>query len=142
MTRQRGLLYSNACKYAVQAMVYLARHPEGATAPRIAGECNLMPYTLANVLRELAAHGILSSTKGVNGGFRLRRRAVEIRLADVVEAVDGKRVARAAPSPETRLPTWRELRRAIHSFLTQTTIAQLARAADRLQTARAHSAAE
>ena len=38
---------------------------------------------------QLATAGLLSSSRGVSGGFALARAADEISLADIVEAVEG-----------------------------------------------------
>ena len=52
---------------------------------------------LLQVLRSLVNHGVLTSTRGVDGGYRLSRPASEISLLDLIEATDGP--IRAA-SPE------------------------------------------
>jgi len=51
---------------------------------------------LLQVLRSLVNHGILVSTRGVDGGYRLSRPASEITLLDVIEATDGP-IRPAAP---------------------------------------------
>lgn len=47
---------------------------------------------LLQVLRHLVARGILASTRGVDGGYRLERPAKDISLLDVIEAIDGPMV--------------------------------------------------
>src|SRR5262249_15437011 len=44
---------------------------------------------LLQILRSLVTHGILHSTRGVEGGYTLKRPAEDISLLDVIEAVDG-----------------------------------------------------
>ena len=44
---------------------------------------------LLQILRNLVNHGILRSTRGVDGGYSLVRRPEEISLLDVIEAIDG-----------------------------------------------------
>ncbi len=44
---------------------------------------------LLQILRNLVAHGILSSTRGVDGGYTLERKPDEISLLEVIEAIDG-----------------------------------------------------
>ncbi len=44
---------------------------------------------LLQILRNLVAHGILESTRGVEGGYTLDRPAEKITLLDVIEAIDG-----------------------------------------------------
>ena len=44
---------------------------------------------LLQVLRSLVTHGILQSTRGVEGGYSLLKPPEELTLLDVIEAVDG-----------------------------------------------------
>lgn len=44
---------------------------------------------LLQILRNLVTHGILRSTRGVDGGYALTRSPEEISLLDVIEAIEG-----------------------------------------------------
>ena len=44
---------------------------------------------LLQILRNLVNHGILKSTRGVDGGYSLLRPAEEISILDIIEAIDG-----------------------------------------------------
>jgi Rrf2 family protein len=44
---------------------------------------------LLQILRHLVTHGILHSTRGVDGGYSLDRSPDEISLLEVIEAIDG-----------------------------------------------------
>lgn len=44
---------------------------------------------LLQILRSLVIHGILHSTRGVDGGYVLDRKPSEISLLEVIEAIDG-----------------------------------------------------
>jgi len=44
---------------------------------------------LLQILRVLVTHGILKSTRGVEGGYSLSRSPEEISLLEVIEAIDG-----------------------------------------------------
>lgn len=44
---------------------------------------------LLQILRSLVTHGILASTRGVDGGYALQREAADISLLDLIEAIDG-----------------------------------------------------
>jgi Rrf2 family protein len=44
---------------------------------------------LLQILRNLVTHGILQSTRGVDGGYSLERKPSEISLLEVIEAVEG-----------------------------------------------------
>jgi Rrf2 family transcriptional regulator, cysteine metabolism repressor len=65
------MLCPTASKYAISAAVYLARHPGPSVASQIAEDCDLPPFYLAKILKDLAKQGFLSSVKGAHGGFRL-----------------------------------------------------------------------
>jgi len=44
---------------------------------------------LLQILRMLVTHGILKSTRGVDGGYSLTRPADKVSLLEVIEAIDG-----------------------------------------------------
>ena len=52
-----------------------------------------------DILRTLVAHQILSSTRGVEGGYVLGRSAERISLLEIVEAIDGP-IVPSLPSAE------------------------------------------
>lgn len=140
--KRRSLIYSTGAKYAIRAAIFLARHPRGAAAQHIAAECALNPWFLRRILTRLAARRIVSSGTGQHAGFVLRRDASELRLADIVEAIDGEmRFSRCAmgygvcPSetPCAMHESWQEVRASIDAYLRETSIADLASRADRLR---------
>lgn len=55
----------------------------------LAAAFDLPPAYLNKQLQALAKEGIVASTPGVRGGFRLARRPNEITLLDVVNAIEG-----------------------------------------------------
>ena len=72
-------------------MLQLATAPTNTTVPcsQLAAE-GLMPERfLLQILRNLVTHGILKSTRGVDGGYRLVRMPEDVSLLEVIEAVDG-----------------------------------------------------
>jgi len=44
---------------------------------------------LLQILRNLVAHGILESTRGVDGGYSLERLPDDVSLLEIIEAIDG-----------------------------------------------------
>lgn len=44
---------------------------------------------LLQILRNLVNHGILQSTRGVEGGYTLERRPEDISLLQIIEAIEG-----------------------------------------------------
>lgn len=77
--------------YAVVMMAAAARHPTDArlSATLLAEETGVPLPTAQKLTGRLAAAGLLATARGTGGGFRLARRAGEISLADIVEAVEG-----------------------------------------------------
>ncbi len=77
--------------YAVVLMTAAARRPHGArlSATELSAETGVPLPTAQKLMGQLAVSGLLSSARGVSGGFALSRPANEISLADIVEAVEG-----------------------------------------------------
>lgn len=134
------LVYSQACAYAVRALLRLAR--ETAAKPlrarQIALEENIPYPFLAKVLQQLVRAGILTSATGPRGGFRLRVPASRIALLQVVKAVDGvshlesclmgRRRCNARP-PCPMHESWRALRAQIMDYLRSTVVGEIAQRA-------------
>ncbi len=82
---------TRASNYALQALAYLVEQPtDRSVASHIAAEARGIPERfLLKVLQPLVSAGVLRSTKGPNGGYRLARLPKQITLLEVVEAVDG-----------------------------------------------------
>ena len=76
--------------YATLAMLALAEQyasEQQIPARVIAREQRIPSQFLGQILQQLRATGLLGSTRGSNGGFRLAKRPSEITLAEVVDAV-------------------------------------------------------
>jgi len=82
---------SRTVAYAVQATLQLAEAESLSPVPcsRLAAEGHLPERFLLQILRHLVNRGILHSTRGVEGGYRLDRQPSEISLLDVMEAIEG-----------------------------------------------------
>jgi Rrf2 family protein len=82
---------SRTVAYALQATLQLAQIETGGPIPcsRLAAEGGMPERFLLQILRNLVTHGILGSTRGVEGGYRLERSPSDISLLEVIEAIDG-----------------------------------------------------
>jgi Rrf2 family protein len=82
---------SRTVGYALQAVMQLADAEPETPIPcsRLAADGNMPERFLLQILRCLVTHGILSSTRGVDGGYALDRSLEEISLLNLIEAVDG-----------------------------------------------------
>jgi FeS assembly SUF system regulator len=83
------LRLTNLADYAVVVMTAAVRAEGCASAATIARATGLSAATAAKLLNLLARAGLLASTRGAAGGFRLARPAQAISLAEIVEAIDG-----------------------------------------------------
>jgi Rrf2 family transcriptional regulator, iron-sulfur cluster assembly transcription factor len=85
------MIYSRTAEYAIRAFTHLGALAPGdyALAKDIATEAGMPAPFLAHILQTLARAGLLQSSKGPGGGFRLGQPAAEVSLMRVVEAVDG-----------------------------------------------------
>ncbi len=112
---------SRTVAYAVQATLQLAQSPSDEPVPcsQLAADGHMPERFLLQVLRHLVNHGILHSTRGVDGGYSLDRRPQEISLLDVIEAIDGPLCA-AVPSCNGGEPSASELN--LRAALDQVTI--------------------
>lgn len=82
---------SRTVAYALQATLQLAKAEAGVPVPcsRLAADGKMPERFLLQILRNLVAHGILSSTRGVEGGYTLERAPEDISLLELIEAIDG-----------------------------------------------------
>ncbi len=62
-------------EYALRAMIYLTRHDGECHVPgwRIAEHAAIPPKYLSKILSDLVRCGVLKSSRGKTGGFRMRR---------------------------------------------------------------------
>ena len=75
--------------YAIRAAAELAAAPGLLKGDQIASAQAIPIKFLENILSELRHAGLVASQRGAEGGYALARPAAEIRLADVIRAVDG-----------------------------------------------------
>jgi Rrf2 family protein len=90
---------SRTVAYAVQATLQLAQSKSDVPVPcsRLAAEGGMPERFLLQILRHLVTHGILHSTRGVDGGYSLERRPEDISLLEVIEAIEGPLAATFPP---------------------------------------------
>jgi Rrf2 family transcriptional regulator, cysteine metabolism repressor len=82
---------SRTVDYAVRATLQLAQQESDGPIPcsKLASEGKMPERFLLQILRNLVTHGILRSTRGVDGGYALVRPADQISLLEVIEAIEG-----------------------------------------------------
>ena len=95
---------SRASAIAVFAVASIAesRSEEPRQGRELAEVLGVPADSLLKVLQQLVRSGILISSRGRAGGFRLARPSDQITLLDVVEAVDGELVGELAAAEDIR----------------------------------------
>ena len=118
-------------EYACLALLALARPgPEDAPVRiRDISETHGIPERyLVQILLQLKGAGLVLSTRGAAGGYRLAKSASSISLGEVLTAIDGPDAPprdESRPAARALTKVWEHVRAAERAVLDQTTIAQL-----------------
>ena len=82
-------MFSQSVEYALRAIVIIARH-DGVccTAKRISEIAEIPAPYLSKMMRRLVLAGLVSSKRGIHGGFMLSTSPTELTIWDVVDAVE------------------------------------------------------
>ena len=85
------MVITRATEYAVRTVVFLAQQPKDEVVLKkdICSTQDITPAFLTKILQPLIKAGIVSSQRGVGGGFLLAKDAAEISLLDVLQAEEG-----------------------------------------------------
>ena len=84
------LRISKLTDYGTVLLADLARSDdELCSAAELAQSTGIALPTTSKLLKALARNGLVTSTRGANGGYRLARAANEISAADIIDALEG-----------------------------------------------------
>lgn len=99
-------MISQKAKYALRALVALARAPENEplVISEIASKHRIPKKFLEQILLDLKRHGLLTSKRGKGGGYVLLRAADKITYGEVLRIVDGP----IAPLPCLSITAYRK----------------------------------
>lgn len=127
---------SSSASYALHAVLQIAyRAPESVRAHELAASLEVPPKYLAKVLNTLAHAGILASSRGPHGGFRLAVEPHRLRLADVIAPFETLRgqprclLRGTACDPEHPCLAhsgWQTIAQQVHEFFRTRTVAEVA----------------
>jgi Rrf2 family protein len=136
----RGTIYSAKTEYACVALLELASNHDNPSPQRlksIAEKHGISHRFLVQILLQLKAAGLVMSTRGASGGYLLSRPPAEIRVADIVNAIDPP----APPPDEPRdrctsmtlavQSVWAQVLEAQQQILEATTLDDLVRRAQK-----------
>ena len=82
-------MLSQKARYALHAMIHLARKGEAATVAEIAQAEDIPRKYLEQILSALGTRGLVVGRRGPQGGYRLARATAEITFADILRCIDG-----------------------------------------------------
>jgi Rrf2 family protein len=130
-------MLSGTAEYALRAVVYLAREGDLGTHVRandLAEAIDVPRNYLSKILHELSRGGVLRSTRGKGGGFRLAVPPEELSLLDIVSLFDRigeqRRCLLGRPECSDRDPCpvhgqWKSTADRIAAFFRDTTVADV-----------------
>lgn len=84
-------MLSKKTKYAINALVYLAKNNSGKPIPigQISADQNIPHKFLEAILLDLKNARILNSKKGKSGGYSLNKEPKEVDMAEIMRLFDG-----------------------------------------------------
>ncbi len=130
-------MLSQSAEYALRGVLHLARSGAELTpSDRVAEALDVPRNYLSKLFNTLATAGVLVSHRGPKGGFALARTPDRVSVGDVVRVFDPEllndegRCFLGQMRCDDRQPCaaharWKEVRRPLHLFLTQTTLEDL-----------------
>jgi Rrf2 family protein len=120
--------------YALRAMLELAAAGELVKGEQLATAQAIPQKFLESILIDLRHAELVTSRRGVEGGYALARSAGEISVADVIRAVEGPIATVRGERPDAveyagparaLAPLWLDLRAAMRGVLEETTLADV-----------------
>ena len=129
---------NRATDYAVRVTIHLATIPVSArvSGPALARVIGAPESFVSKVLQQLVQAGLVTSQRGMRGGFQLARRTADMSLLEVVEAIEGPMQLNLClpqgPNCSQKEwcgahPVWAEAQAALAKVLGKASIAQMAR---------------
>ena len=120
---------SRLTDYGIVLMAHLAGAGDGPHAARdLAAETQLPLPAVSKLLKSLAREGLLTSSRGAKGGYRLARPADQITVPEMIAALEGpialtdcnlhEGACSQEPSCHVRTP-WQRINRAVHDALSR-----------------------
>ncbi len=84
-------LLSKSCVYGIRASIYIASEAEDnyISISKVAKDLNLSAHFLTKILQQLTNDNLLVSHKGPRGGVKFSRETKDIKLIEIIAAIDG-----------------------------------------------------
>ena len=128
---------STRVEYGMLALTDIALHSEnGSTVsgPEIAERQEISQKYLEQILIQLKQAGLIRAQKGLRGGYTLARPADQVKLAEILNALDNSILEETDPAGETDGRNlrgavsdcvWRELNRSVSAFAESRTLSDI-----------------
>jgi FeS assembly SUF system regulator len=130
------LRISRLTDYATVVLATLADQPERVqTAISLAERTRIAAPTVSKLLKQLQRANLVTSTRGLHGGYQLARPAAQISAADILDALEGPVALTDCSAGEGHCEiesncrvgrVWQRLNLAIRRSLQDVSLAQLA----------------
>ena len=130
------LRISRLTDYATVILASLAGEPERVqTATALAEHTRIAAPTVSKLLKQLQRANLVTSTRGLHGGYQLARAATDITAADILDALEGPVALTDCAAGHGNCGiehscrvgrVWQRLNQAIRQSLSEVTLAQLA----------------
>jgi FeS assembly SUF system regulator len=130
------LRISRLTDYATVVLATLAEEPQRVqTATALAERTRIAAPTVSKLLKQLQRANLVSSTRGLHGGYQLARPAAQITAADILDALEGPVALTDCAAGEGHCGienhcrvgrVWQRLNLAIRRSLQDVSLAQLA----------------
>lgn len=118
--------------YALLILGHMAQHPDIViSATSLAEVLQLSVPTVSKILKILSEGGLVSSTRGADGGYRLAKPALELTLAEVIATMEGglalteccENINTCVINSRCAMrDNWTKINRMIHTLLSRFTI--------------------
>jgi Rrf2 family protein len=129
-------MLSSACRYGILASIHLARQEQDGYIPvrQIASSLEVSSPFLSKIMQLLVTANLLDSLRGPTGGVKLARNTHDIRVNDIVLAIDGRKVLESCvlglPGCGSKAPCpmhadWALVRERFCKMLEETTLEEL-----------------
>jgi len=130
------VIFSKKCELALQAVLFLSVKEKDSVfkASEISEELKVPKEFVSKMLQIMTNSGIIGSKKGKSGGFYLAKNPSDIKLIDVVLAIDGDKVFNSCvlgfPGCSSEAPcpvhnNWGKLRDEAFRMLSEETLEEL-----------------
>ena len=145
MTGKRGnrvtgedLKLTTKTRYGVRAVFDIAYHSQGGStqAKDIARRQKIPQRYLEQIFQELKRAGIVDARRGPRGGYSLKRAPEEIKLSDLVKALQGpidQFFAVEGEPDDVHASLWRDMARKVTACFDEVTVRDLCERRNRQQ---------